>query len=410
LRVLFLSQIVPYPPHGGVLQRGYYLLRELGSRASVHLLAFVHPDALPTASTLEESRRALGEFCERVEYFPLWVKSSRAARAAALALSAGSPRPFSVIAHRSAAYRKSVSDALQGVPFDVVHVDTIALGQFVGDTGAVPTALTHHNIESTLMERRAQVEKGHVAGWYLRRESAKLREYERVTCPRFDVNIVVSPQDEAALLARIPGLRTAVVPNGVAVEYFTPDGMQETPALIYTGGMNMFANRDAVMYFLEEIWPAIRREVPQVRFFAVGQDPPADLRTIAAEDPQVVVTGYVDDIRPLVRQAAVYVVPLRVGGGTRLKVLDAMAAGKAIVSTSIGCEGIDLRPGEHLEVADTPALFVTKTLSLLRDRSARAALGRAARQLVERRYAWRVIGDRLMEAYGAAVEARRPRR
>ena len=143
--------------------------------------------------------------------------------------------------------------------------------------------------------------------------------------------------------------------------------------------MNMFANRDAVMYFLDEIWPLIARSAPDVRFFAVGQDPPQELLALAERDPRVVVTGYVDDIRPFIRQAAVYVVPLRVGGGTRLKVLDAMAMGKAMVSTSIGCEGIDVDAGRALMVADTPQAFADGDGGAARRLPSAGRLGRARR-------------------------------
>jgi sugar transferase (PEP-CTERM/EpsH1 system associated) len=401
VRVLFLSQIVPYPPHGGVLQRGYNLIRELGRQASVHLLAFVHPDELQTPEAVDESRRALQAFCERVDYFPLWPKTSPAHRALALATSACSSSPFSVIAHRSAAFAGAVAESLQRMPADIIHVDTVALAQFVPWERRIPSVLTHHNIESMLMERRANVEKGVLARRFLAREAAKLKAYESASA-RFDVNIVMSRPDEAALLAQVPGAATAVVPNGVDVEYFRPDPSQETPALIYTGGMNMFANKDAVLYFLEEIWPLVCAQVPNVEFYAVGQDPPRELQAFAERDPRVTVTGKVKDIRPYVWKSSVYVVPLRVGGGTRLKVLDAMATGKAMVSTSIGCEGIDVRHGEHLLKADAPQAFADATVALLQDRARRRALGEAARSLVERKYAWPVIGTQLFDAYEAA--------
>jgi polysaccharide biosynthesis protein PslH len=404
VNVLFLSQIVPYPPHGGVLQRGYHILQQLGGRASVDLLAFVHPDEMRAEDQVEESRRVLKQFCRTVKYFPLWAKASPAHTAAALAAGAFSDQPFSVIAHRSAAFRREVGEALRAVPYDVIHVDTVALSQFVdAQDRQVPTVLTHHNIESMLIERRAQVERRPIARQYLQREAAKLRSYEFRMSPRFDMNILVSSRDEATLAERVPGVRTAVVANGVDVEYFRPDSTPEKQALIYTGGMNMFANKDAVMYFLADVWPLIRQSAPETTFYAVGQDPPKELLLVAQQDPNVVVTGFVDDVRPFVREAAVYVVPLRVGGGTRLKVLDAMAMGKALVSTSIGCEGIDARPDEHLVTADSPDAFAAATLGLLANPERRRALGRAARGLVERRYAWRVIGDQLIDAYQGAM-------
>lgn len=408
MNVLFLSQVVPYPPHGGVLQRGYNLLRELGQQANVHLLAFVHPDVLPTKAAIEESREALGKFCTTVEYFPLWAKASSLHFVSALATSVCSSTPFSMIAHRSRTFGQRVTELLRTAPFDVVHVDTLALCQFAdSDRSSIPAVLTHHNIESMLMERRAQVDTRFLARKFLHREAAKLREAERVASPRFDLNIVMSPSDESDLASRAPGVRTVVVPNGVDTAYFTPDPDQEKPALIYGGGMNMFANRDAVMYFLAEIWPLVRAQRPDVQFFAVGQDPPRELVAFADRDTHVVVTGYVADIREFIRRAAVYVVPLRVGGGTRLKVLDAMAMGKALVSTSIGCEGLDARPNDHLIIADTPKAFADATLALLADGGRRRCLGRAARELVERRYAWPVVGHQLIDAYRGAIETRK---
>lgn len=403
MNVLFLSQIVPYPPHGGVLQRGFNLLREASREAQVHLLAFVHPDVLPTEDVLTESRKALSEFCASVEYFPLWAKGSPLQKAAALAASAFSSVPFSVIAHRSSEFRQRVAAAMAAVPFDLVHVDTLALSQFIDPALRLPKVLTHHNIESMLMRRRAQAESGRLARRFLRRETAKLEACELVTARQFDVNIMMSARDAATLEQRIPGVRTAVVPNGVDIRYFSPSAEPESEAIIYTGGMNMFANRDAVMHFLTDIWPIVRERAPRARFFAVGQDPPKSIREVAAADPRVVVTGFVDDIRPYVREAAVYAVPLRVGGGTRLKVLDAMAMGKAMVSTSIGFEGIEATPGEHLVIADTAESFAEAILSLLADPTRRQALGRAARGLVERRYAWPVVGDRLFDAYRQAI-------
>jgi polysaccharide biosynthesis protein PslH len=407
MKVLFLSQIVPYPPHGGVLQRGYNLLRELGRHAKVHLLAFVHPDELRSEVEVRNSQAALGEFCDGVEYFPLWAKQSTAHRFAALATSACSQQSFSMIAHRSPAFQRRVSELLQSSSFDLIHADTIALDQFLVLHRDRASVLTHHNVESQLMSRRAEVETRLLARQFLQRDSAKIRAREIAAAPKYDVNIVVSATDGQTLSGMVPNLRTAVVANGVDVDYFSPDPSREAGALIYAGGMNMFANRDAVLYFLKEIWPSIRARVPDVKFFAVGQDPPPELNAIAAQDPRVVVTGKVADIRPFVLKAAVYVVPLRVGGGTRLKVLDAMALGKAMVSTSIGCEGIDLRPGEHLEIADSPQAFADATVGLLGDRDRRLALGRAARALVVERYAWSVIGRHLLSAYETAIANRR---
>lgn len=409
MKVLFLSQIVPYPPHGGVLQRGYHILRQLAGRAEVHLLAFVHPDELPTPERVEESRTALASFCAAVEYFPLWAKASPVHKVAALAGGILSPRPFSTMAHRSPAFQHRVDALLAGGGFDLVHVDTIALNRFLSRRPALPAVLTHHNIESQLLARRAAVETRPMPRWVLERESRKLAAYEASEARHYDANLMMSAADEQLLRAQVPGVRTAIVPNGVDTTYFTPTATTQKPAVIYTGGMNMLANRDAVLHFVDAIWPAIVAQVPEVTFFAVGQDPPAELQAAAARDPRIVVTGKVPDVRPYVQQSAVYVVPIRVGGGTRLKVLDAMASGKALVSTSIGCEGIAVTAGRDLLVADDPAAFAAATIDLLRHPERRTELGGAARQLVERTYAWPVIGDMLFAAYDFAAEGFRTR-
>jgi glycosyltransferase involved in cell wall biosynthesis len=408
VRVLFLSQIVPYPPHGGVLQRGYNLLRELGRIAEVHLLAFVHPDELRTEDAVEESRAALGEFCCSVDYYSLWPKSSRAHFGAALAVSACSPSPFSVIAHRSVAYKRRVRHLIQVVSPEIIHVDTVALSQFAPVASRRLGVLTHHNLESLLMKRRAEVENAWHARWFMKREARKLEAYEVEQAPTFALNIMMSAADERSLRQLAPNVRTAVVPNGVDVGYFTPREPDDRlpPSVVYTGGMNMFANRDAVLHFLREIWPRLSALVPDVRFIAVGQDPPGELLAAAESDARIVATGFVPDIRPFVAQASVYVVPLRVGGGTRLKVLDAMAMGKALVSTSVGCEGIDVRPGEHVLVADSADRFAEVTAGLLRDGPRRQALGRAARERVESCYAWPHVGRLLLNAYESVSRER----
>lgn len=207
-------------------------------------------------------------------------------------------------------------------------------------------------------------------------------------------------ENDSDLLRKIsPAVNTAVVPNGVDTDYFFPQTGGETEALIYTGGMNMYANKDAVLFFLAKIWPRIKAEKPNCIFYAVGQDPPVELRKIAAADSSVKVMGYVDDVRPLVAKSSVYVVPLRVGGGTRLKIVDAMAQGKAIVSTSIGCEGLAVHPGEDIITADEPQEFAREVVTLLNNPAKCQTIGDAARRMVVAKYSWDVIGQGLEKLY-----------
>lgn len=404
MKILFLSQIVPYPPKGGVLQRGYNLIREIHKYNKIYLMAFVHPEVLNNDVLIADSRRELEKFCERIEYFTLWPKKSKYHKYAGFLLSLFSPRPFSALAHRSSLFSKNFLEIVKTQKIDVVHVDTIGLAQFIDNAIHVSRVLTHHNIESILMKRRAEVEANPLLKLYLSQQAKKLETYELQESPKFDVNIMVSDIDTEELKRRVPDIKTAVIPNGVDTEYFHVQETERLQCLIYAGSMNMFANKDAVMYFLKEIWPLIKAKRPDIEFFAIGQNPPQDLLEISQNDPAVHVTGYVDDVRPYIAKASVYVVPLRVGGGTRLKILDAMAMGKAIVSTSIGCEGINVRKDEHILIADDPAEFANMVLALLKNPDRADKLGVAARRLVETRYSWKIIGKSLQEVYEGIVK------
>ncbi len=408
MNILFLSQIVPYPPHGGVLQRGYNILREIGRYNRVHLLAFIHPDTQSTPELIHESRQELGKYCATIQYFPLWPKQSLAHKLAAFGAGVLYPLPFSVMAHRSAAYRNAVRATLERETIDLLHVDTIGLAPYRRLAPNISSVLTHHNIESRLMERRAETEDNLVRKFYTDLQARRLRSYETEQSPSFDTNIMVSLNDQADLCQIAPGVATAVIPNGVDVSYFLPGVDDHEIAAIYTGGMNMYANKDAVLYFIHEIWPAVLRDHPGAKFYAIGQDPPRELRDHAARDSSIVVTGFVDDIRPYVRKCAVYVVPLRVGGGTRLKVLDALAQGKAIVSTTVGCEGIAVTPGKDILIEDEPARFSAQISTLFSDSEMRRKLGLAARQLAVSRYDWSAIGEDLQSLYQHIVTQRQP--
>jgi len=388
------------------LQRGYNIIREIARYNSVHLLAFIHPDILKSDNEIEEAKKELCKFCNSVEFFHLWVKESRMNKYAGLLSGLFYSKPFSVLAHRSKRMDSRIDWLLKKEQFDLIHYDTIALSRFNRNNITIPKVMTHHNIESNLMRRRAQVEKNVLAKYYLSLQAKRLQVYEEAESGKYAVNIVMSEKDGEELKKINPHVNIEVVPNGVDTTYFTPDHGEETKSVIYTGGMNMFANRDAVLYFLNEIWPAIKAKEPDVQFYAIGQDPPPELAQISRRDPHVIVTGYVDDIRPFVSKAAVYVVPLRVGGGTRLKILDAMAMGKAIVSTSIGCEGLEVSNGENILISDNPTAFVENTVELLKNMRKRGDLGAAARRLVESKYGWETIGRTLQQVYEKAVSGK----
>jgi glycosyltransferase involved in cell wall biosynthesis len=218
-------------------------------------------------------------------------------------------------------------------------------------------------------------------------EWRKLRRYEAAACRRARLTIAVSAGDAEALARLAPGARVRAVPTGVDTAYFRPNGHPEpAPGLVFTGSMDWYPNEDAILHFIRTSLPRIRAAVPEVSLTVVGRNPSPALR--AAQGPGIHVTGTVDDVRPFIAEAAVYVVPLRVGGGTRLKLFEALAMGKAVVSTTVGAEGLPLEPGQHFIEADGPVDFARAVVGLLRNPEQRLRLGAAGRRLVESRYSW----------------------
>jgi polysaccharide biosynthesis protein PslH len=219
-------------------------------------------------------------------------------------------------------------------------------------------------------------------------EWRKMRRYERQACARAKLTVAVSEVDRLRLAELAPGSNICAIPTGVDTEYFAPSALPEKPAsLVFTGSMDWYPNEDAVLYFVEAILPAVVREIPETSLAVVGRNPSARLRSVCS-NAHVSVTGTVEDVRPYIQAAAVYVVPLRIGGGTRLKIFEALAMAKAVVSTRVGAEGLPLEPGKHFALADRPTDFARKIVSLLRDPERRRTLGAAGRNLVEERFSW----------------------
>jgi glycosyltransferase involved in cell wall biosynthesis len=221
---------------------------------------------------------------------------------------------------------------------------------------------------------------------------------------KFDCCVVVSEKDK--YLLREMGVKNnlAVVPNGTDTTFFKPMGRNKIDnSVLWLGHMDVHTNRDAVLYFWREIFPLLQKQYPQVRMVFVGSSPPKEIADASRKNGNIKVTGFVDDVRPYMDEAAVLVVPLRIGSGTRLKILDAMAMGKAIVSTSVGCEGLQVADGENMLIADDPAAFTHKVIKLLHDDNLRFTLGKNARKVAEN-YDWASIMDKQDWIYQSVIE------
>ena len=291
------------------------------------------------------------------------------------------------------------------VRFDLVHFDSMDLQRFFPLVRHLPTVCNHHNAESVLLHRRVARELG-ARAWYMRHQAALLARAESALLPQFDLNVMVSDVDTALLRELAPSARFTTIPNGVDTGYFAPSRNGLGAGCVFVGGTTWFPNLDGLEWFAAEILPRMRESGLGAPVEWVGRVTDAERARFAAL-PGVRFSGYVDDIRPHVHAAACFIAPLRVGGGTRLKILDAWAMGMPVVATSIACEGLDAVHGENILVADDVAGFVRETARVLADPALGARLGAAARATAEREYSWDVLGMKLRRQYHRAIARRK---
>ena len=382
MRILWVKVGGLWPLTSGGRLRSFHLISELAARHQMTVLtSHGEPD------DHEALRRALPS-CTIVSVPHQVSKQGTREFAGAVARSWLSPLPadlwrWCVPALRAEATRRLVSSAT-----DLCVADFLYAIPNVPTPGAVPIVLFEHNVEYMIWKRLRDTAPSTWRRTLLEVEWRKMRRYEARACVRTAGVITVSELDRRLLAAAAPGARLTSIPTGVDTIYFAPNGTAEHPGrLVFTGSMDWYPNEDAILYFVDAILPDIRREVPHVSLEVVGRNP-SDRLQAAASSVGVHVTGIVEDVRPHVRAAEVYIVPLRVGGGTRLKIFEAMAMRKAVVSTTVGAEGLPLRPGQHFLQADKPAEFAQAVVALLRDRARREDLAQAGRRLVEERFSW----------------------
>jgi len=402
MRVLWFGHNLAYPPVRGVLQRNYNLLREAAKESEVHVLAFDQPPTRPPGVSAEDCAVALRKFCAHVEWAPLAVGISKNPYWLGLrGLLSRNAYDLNWLASNAMAVR--LQRTLSRVKFDVIHFDTLGLAQYKTLVSGVGTVLNHHNIESSMMEHRAATETRRVRQQYWRWEAKKLLRAEREYCPRFSVNLVVSSEDGEILAGRVPGVHAKVVANGVDTEYFTPRPDPGGNTLLFCGGLDWYPNGEAMAYFFDQIWSRLTRTLTDIRIVVVGRKPPKWLTRLGESDRRIHVTGFVDDVRPYFREATAYVCPIRVGGGTRLKILDALAMGMPLIGTTFACSGISVQDEKHVLLADTPEAFVNQILRVLADPVLRANLASQGRDRVCQDYSWPVVGRSLLFAYREAV-------
>ncbi len=399
-RLLFLSHCLPYPPHSGVTSRTFNVLRQLAVEYDVDVVAFSRKSHQPDQNARDAACRVLRSVAASVAE-PTPMPSERAAlrRVWDHVRSVLSGRVFTYYQYDSRAFADRLRATLRARTPDLVHLDSMDVHRWVPALPPVPIVCTHHDVDSDLLRLRAARVNHAVLRRYLLLQAARLEQLERDLCPRFALNVMMSDVDARRLRAIAPRAATVVVPNGADTVYFQPNGTESVAGrVVFVGPTNTHPNRDAVEFLLTEIWPGVRAADRSSSLQLIGRNAPVDRKRYDAE-PGVTALDYLPDLRPALSEARCCVVPMRIGGGTRVKILDAWALGKAVVSTSIGCEGLDAVDGENILVRDTPAAFADAVLRVLHDAELRARLERNARRTAVERYSWNVVGERLRAAY-----------
>jgi glycosyltransferase involved in cell wall biosynthesis len=395
LTVLVLGDEIPYPPDSGKRIRTWNLLRRLAKRHSLSYLCYADDDD-PAIATLASEGIGVHTVSPltKFEGWQLYVR---------LFANLFSPYPYSIAKQVSRRFADKLTQLLNNSQFDLVQSEGTPCGCYLNSVIGVPRVLATHNIESQIWSRRARLSQAPAEKLFFGSQAVKMRWFERRALINVESAVAVTFQDARQM--RDWGVSTiTIVPNGVDVEFFTltPDPVRPSE-LLFLGALDWYPNVDGLVFFLHETLPLILSAQPNATLRIVGRRPPESLRKLVAGNRQVELVGDAKDVRPYLASASVVVVPLRIGGGSRLKILEALAAGKAVVSTSVGAEGLEITPGRHFQLADTPLQFAQRTIALLSSEVERRHLGENGRLLAAERYNWDGIAIKLEEAWFKAL-------
>jgi glycosyltransferase involved in cell wall biosynthesis len=380
LNVLVLDEWLYYPPNSGRGVRTWSLLKRLARRHRVSLLCYGDPEAESSVAA-----RAAGLSLHLVRPLP----EPRGTRLyGGLFANVFSRYPYSVWKHYTRRYENRLRKVLRDNLFDLVHCECTVYARFLRVVDNLPTLVMAHNIESQILFRRAQQSRTIAERVFFGLQARRMEAFERESLRRADWVTVVTELD--AEQVRAWGVqRASLVENGVDVDQFVPtEGKCDSDEVLFLAALDWYPNLDALDYLLKDIFPLVRQARPSARLRIVGRRPPAGLKERIACFPGAELVGEVADARRCLNQAAVVVVPLRIGGGSRIKILEALAMGKAVVSTSVGAEGLAVTDGMHLLLADAPSDFAARMVELLGSSEERFRLGENGRKLVVERYNW----------------------
>ncbi len=390
MKILWVKSDFLHPTTKGGHIRTLETLKRLHQRHEIHYVAL---DLAEQQGGVERS----AEYCTKAYPIP-HSAPVRGTLRFWMQVAAGmlSPMPLAVSRYRSDAMRRQIETLVRAEKFDSVVCDFLFPSPNMLDLGA--SVLFQHNVEALLWKRQVENAADLAHQFYFRGQYNRMLRYEGQVCRTAKSVIAVSETDAHAFRSLYGVSRIAAVPTGVDLDYFTPPARPvPTADLVFAGSMDWIPNIDGIQWFVDEILPLIRKRRPDCSLVIAGRRPAPEIQRLAERDSGIRVTGTVDDIRPYLWDSAVSIVPLRIAGGTRLKIYEAMAAKIPVVSTSIGAEGLDIRNGEDIEIADTPADFAERCLALLDDPAARKRMADVAFSIVASRYSWEIVSRKFEE-------------
>ncbi len=386
-KILVLAGRLPYPVDDGWKIRTFFLLKSLArTGAQLDLLVFGDPEA---------DCGTLNELCRNIHIVPREKKYSP------FDLLQGiiSATPFTVLNYADTRFKAEFDRLVAENDYDYIQVEDINLAQYAMEKSNAVKVLDMHNIESDLLRRYAEKESNFLKSLYAKLTAFKLEKYEMGAVSEFDGVLVCSEKEKTELEFKGAETPVRVVPNGVDCPFYSsisPDPSEK--AIVFVGSMDYHANISGIEYFASEVYPLIRNKCPELTVYVVGKNPPEHIKHLS--DERFIVTGGVPNVRPYLEKGLLTIVPLLVGGGTRLKILESMAAGRAVVSTSLGAEGIEISHGENILIADSAEDFATEVLKLVSNPQVRNELRDRAMDFVESKYDWSIIGEILQDFAG----------
>lgn len=389
MKILVLDEDFPYPLNTGARIRTFSLFSRLAKKHEIRFLAYGDENS-------ESFRHCAGSGLIPLAVPPQVPAKSGPAFYVRLLANLFSKLPYVVTSHYSEIFRKYLKAELERRPADIVAAAWTPYAAFFSAIPGEKTLITSHNIEADIWRRYYATEKSFHKKWYSGIQAAKMGRFEESVFRQADAVTAVSEADARAIGESGSRAAVEVIENGVDLDYFSNKDAPEVKAerLVFTGSMDWRPNQDAAVHFVNDIFPLLRKKRPEMEAVFVGRKPPDHIVRLG-DTPGIIITGTVDDIRPYIREAAVYIVPLRVGGGSRLKILEALALEKPVVSTSVGAENLAVTHEQDILLADSPEQFATAVERLLDDRALAARLGAAGRKLVVQRYGWDRLADNL---------------